>query len=66
MIPGWAWVGWLLAFVVMEAYAIIKQGGPNDTLSAYVWRWSRGARWRPWALGAFLIWLFVHLTFGVI
>lgn len=70
---AWFWVAWFGAFVVMEGNALTNHT-PGDTLSETVWRWLRigspgnpGAvawTWRTFVLGAFLVWLVLHLLFG--
>lgn len=67
------WVGWIAAFVVIEAVAIFNKK-KGDTLSEHVWRWfgvpDESAKVKKaftvgrFALGAFLVWLTGHLTFG--
>lgn len=71
---GWtiAWLIWGAAFLAIELPAAFNRR-PGDTLSETVWRWFRVKDPRPtavtWtlrvALAAFLVWLTVHLTFGV-
>ena len=68
-----AWIGWIVAFVVVEAVALFnKQKG--DTLSEHVWKWfgvpdenskvKKAFTFGRFFLGAFLLWLAGHLTFG--
>lgn len=66
------WAAWLAVFAVVEGWALARKA-PGDTLSEAVWRWFRtgpghtaGTGWgfRSFALGAFLVWLALHLTFG--
>lgn len=67
-----AWLVWGAAFLVIEGWALARKA-PGDTLSEATWRLFRtgpfhtaGAGWgfRAFALGAFLVWLTLHLTFG--
>lgn len=70
---GWgvAWLAWLVAFVLLEAAALVT-GRTGPTLSEHVWSWFRVRR--GWgqvsvaiprvALLAFLTWLLLHLGFG--
>jgi hypothetical protein len=65
------WLGWIAAFLIIEASAIWLRP-PGDTLSEKVWAWFRVRDKRPTALVwllrvplyAFLIWLAGHLAFG--
>ena len=72
------WICWLvLGFCVPEGIALFNKTA-GDTLSETVWNWLRGKNdydnggtikwnhntWRTWVVGAFLLWLFFHLTFG--
>lgn len=63
------WLGWLIAFMVIEAVALWKVG-TQATLSAHVWRWGsvrvkgKAWRWRRLLLLAFMVWLLVHFITG--
>lgn len=66
------WIIWMATFGVVEGIALIRPGR-GDTLSENVWRWFKtgpghtvgiGWGWRAFALGAFLVWLALHLVFG--
>jgi len=48
----WAWIGWLLAFLLLEVPAALnkRKGG---TLSKHVWRWF--PTWGWWSLVAGLL-----------
>ncbi len=62
------WIGWLAAFLAVELSAILT-GHKQYTLSEYVWRLeSLGAAWTfvRYAVAAFCLWLFLHMTFGVL
>ena len=76
---GWYWLAWgLLGFLVPELYWL--WANPRNTLSDEWWAATREhlghpldfAAWTPlhYFLGAillaFCIWLFLHLTFGII
>lgn len=71
---GWtiAWLVWGGGFVVVEGAALLTRA-PDSTLSQHIWRWFRVKDPRPTArtwvlragLAAFLVWLLIHLTFGV-
>lgn len=77
----WAWIGWLLYFVVVEGMALFNSK-PGDTLSEHVWAWlgfaltgeggldyrhpSGWTRLRRFLTLALLAWVSVHfLTGGV-
>lgn len=66
------WIIWMATFGVVEGIALIRPGR-GDTLSENTWRWFKtgpartvgaGWGWRAFALGAFLVWLTLHLMFG--
>ncbi len=66
------WIAWLGTFVGVEGWALFNKA-PSDTFSETVWTWfktgpssTKGKTWsyRTIALGAFLVWLTLHLTFG--
>lgn len=71
MISPWtlAWVGWIVAFLVLEGAAIFNRT-PDDTLSSQVWKWAsikgKGTayKWRRFALLTFLAWLVAHFLTG--
>lgn len=63
----WLWVGWLLAFGVIE-FVAIRNGTPNDTFSEFAW-WLLGSgnadrEWFRWLarglVGVLLLWLIPH------
>lgn len=67
-----AWIFWLAFFLLVEGVALFNKR-PGDTFSEHIWRvWHVFDR-RPTALvivarvplGLFLLWLLLHLTFGV-
>jgi hypothetical protein len=66
------WVAWGTMFVIGEGIALFNRG-TGDTLSENVWTRVLGMglthrakwTWRTFAVGAFLLWLFAHLTFGL-
>lgn len=68
---GWAWVGWLACFLLLEGSALLSHQ-PGSTLSEKTWAWFHVRDKRPTALtwvlrGAlllFLAWLLAHLAFG--
>ena len=68
---GWtiAWLLWLACFLAIELPAILNRRA-GDTLSEHVWLWAsvkgKGAWWRirRIVLGAFLLWLSVHMLTG--
>lgn len=54
------WVGWLAAFLAVEAFALVNREPGGDTLSEHVWHvLDKGDFWY-YLLGAFLTWLVVH------
>ncbi len=71
---GWTigWLGWGAAFLVIEGSALLL-GPQGSTLSEHVWSWFRVKDRRPTALTwllrvplwGFLLWLLLHLGFGV-
>ncbi len=69
-VNSWLWVGWLLAFGVLEAIGLVQKDAPGKprTLSAQVWWLIRGAgTWHHIArvlLVGFLAWLSVHMVSG--
>jgi hypothetical protein len=64
-------VGRFAAFLLIEGWALFNRT-EGDTLSEHVWSWWRVRDSRPTLLvvlariplALFLLWLFVHLTFG--
>ena len=71
---SWLWVGWGVAFLVIEGVALVRKER-GDTLSEHVWRWFqlRGRKdgKKPWQIAvrfaflAFWAWLTIHfLTAG--
>jgi len=70
---SWLWIGWGLAFLVIEGFAL-KRKAKGDTLSEHVWSWfqlkGRKDTKKPWQillrLGfvAFWVWLTIHFLFG--
>ena len=66
-----AWLLWLVALGVLEGSALFNSI-TGDTLSEHTWAWFHvlDADAGPWwvlarvGLGAFLLWLVVHLTLG--
>lgn len=66
------WITWILLFVVVEGVALVRKD-KGDTLSEHVWKVLRVRDDRPTPmavvgrilLGAGIIWLFVHLVFGI-
>jgi hypothetical protein len=70
---SWLWIGWGVAFLVIEAAALINKDR-GDTLSEHVWSWFqlRGRKdgKRPWQvllrLGfvCFWVWLTFHFLSG--
>jgi len=65
------WIAWLVAFVVIE-WSALKSAAHGDTLSEKVWRWfavrEPGARFfvlRRSLLLIFMLWLLLHLVFGL-
>jgi hypothetical protein len=75
---GWYWIAWFLAFLAPELYWLWSN--PANTLSEEWWALTREnlghpfdfAGWSPlhYFLGAlllaFAVWLFLHLTFGLL
>ena len=66
----WLWIAWLLAFLGIEAAALLNKDR-GDTLSEHVWKWfsvkegnSRKRTVRIATLGAFLAWLAIHFLSG--
>jgi len=66
----WLWVAWLLAFIGIEAAALINKD-KGDTLSEHVWKWfsvkeqsSVKRNFRMVCLGGFLLWLATHFMTG--
>jgi len=63
---SWAWVGWLLAFLVIEGLALFNKK-KGDTLSENVWRWfgvKSGKSLRTMGLLGFMTWLTIHFVSG--
>ncbi len=62
-----AWLAWLLAFVVVEAVAVVSKA-KGDTLSEHVYVWfgvkAAPPSWLRWPLRVGLVWLAVHLGTG--
>ena len=66
----WLWIAWLLAFIGIEAAALINKD-KGDTLSEHIWKWfsvkegdSNRRTFRMVMLGGFLGWLVVHFMTG--
>lgn len=64
------WIGWLVAFLVIETVAIIRKER-GDTLSEHVWAWFSLRKSKKslltYAFAAFWLWLTIHfLTGGLI
>ena len=66
----WLWIAWLLAFVGIEAAALINKD-KGDTLSEHIWKWfsvkegnSKKRTFRMVMLGGFLGWLVTHFMTG--
>ena len=59
-----AWIGWLVAFVVIEAIAI-KSKARGDTLSEHVWSWFsiRKSKNNVFTYGFLLFWLCLTIHF---
>ena len=59
-----AWIGWLIAFVVIEAIAI-KSKARGDTLSEHVWSWFslRKSKKNVFTYGFLLFWLWLTIHF---
>ena len=58
-----AWLAWLVLFLVMELTALFT-GHPENTFSYQVWHLEgKGATFARWFVGAFFLWLFVHMVF---
>ena len=68
-----AWIGWLLAFLILEAVAIVRKKS-DDTLSEKTWRWfslkgdkSKLKSWQymlRYGFIAFWLWLTIHFISG--
>lgn len=58
------WVLWIaIGFLPAELYALFSRH-PENTLSAQVWRLDgTGATFARYFVGAFTMWLFLHMTF---
>ena len=63
---GWSayWLVWLaIGFGAPEFYCLYK-GKPQNTLSEQVWRLEGpGASFARFMIGAFLLWLLLHMVF---
>ena len=63
----WAWIGWLVAFCVIEGLALTNKTY-GDTLSEHVWAALRGkgpaVKFRRFLLLTLLCWLIVHFLSG--
>lgn len=66
----WLWIAWLLAFIGIEAAALINKD-KGDTISEHVWKWfsvkegsSAKRNFRMVCLGGFLGWLVAHFMTG--
>ncbi|MEV0267699.1 hypothetical protein AB0H43_02900 [Hamadaea sp. NPDC050747] len=67
------WIGWGLYFAVVEGIALFNSK-PGDTLSEHIWAWfgtakagkpvNGWARFRRFALLAFMAWLTLHFMTG--
>lgn len=61
----WLWVGWVVAFIIVE-WAAIKNDTPDDTLSEHLRKWFRtdtnlGRTAFLVAFGGFVAWFGVHI-----
>lgn len=64
MLTGWFWLVWGLLGAVYETVALIVN--QKYTLSEQMWSLEgTGATAARWFVGAFTLWLFLHLTFKV-
>lgn len=59
----WLWIGWLVAFVVLEITAARSKRPKPRTLSEHLWKWFRRP-WRRVILVGLLGLLFWHLAAG--
>lgn len=67
---SWLWIGWGVAFVIIEGLAI-KNKARGDTLSEHVWAWfqlkGRKDGKKPWQvllrLGFICFWAWITLHF---
>lgn len=65
----WLWIGWIVAFLVIEGLALTNKE-PGDTLSEHVWKWAavrgqgRAVKLRRFILLTLLAWLIVHFLTG--
>lgn len=57
------WIGWGLAFLAFEGYALIRHRD-DQTLSWQIWMLERRAPWLRWAIAFFLTWLTIHFFTG--
>lgn len=66
------WLIWLAYFLALEGVALYRSQ-PGDTLSEHVWQWftvgagkprNGWARFRRFALLAFMVWLTAHFLTG--
>jgi hypothetical protein len=60
----WLWIGWIVAGVGLEMYAIFDQA-EGDTLSECVWSLFTIPGWGKfltWMTCAFLLWLAAHFA----
>lgn len=65
MISWIFWLCWIVAFGIYETYALVKKK-PADTLSYKVWSiQGTGFTVARFFVGAFFLWLFFHMTFGL-
>lgn len=64
------WLLWGAVFLIVEGSAIFITHKTSDTLSGTIWRWFsvKGGHWtwKRFTLLGFLLWLLVHLVFGVL
>ena len=67
----YAWIAWLVAFLVIEGKAIVNKD-KGDTLSEHVWKWFKidegESNWHlsRIALTGFMGWLVAHFVWRVI
>jgi len=62
LLTGWFWLAWGIVGAVYETVALIVN--KKYTLSEQLWSVEgAGATAMRWFVGAFTLWLFLHLTF---
>lgn len=57
----WLWSAWLLAFVVIETWAILDKD-PDDTLSEHVWTLMNASSFITFSVVMLLVWLLYHFV----